>query len=267
MKIPFFIVDTFTSFPFQGNPTGVCVLDHSLDASSMLSIAQELQFPVSAFIQKKEAAHFYIQYYTQTTEIPACGHATLAAAKVVFEFEKYRQLQFFTIEGIQIEVEQDSEIIWMKYPRYELEDWVLNPKILASLGLKKHVKLGFCTALESLFIEIAEPGILRNLQPSFSSMIAADSSLKEVVVMSPSDDPEFDFLLRSFCPWIGIDEDPVTGSVHSVLAHYWQQKLKKQQLKAFQCSQRGGEVYVMALPDRVELGGKVVMLVKGTLAL
>jgi PhzF family phenazine biosynthesis protein len=267
MNIPFFIVDTFSQVPFRGNPTGVCMLDQPLDASSMLSIAQELQFPVNAFIQKKEGTHFSIQYYTPVTEIPACGHASLAAAKVVFDLEKNKQIRFSTIEGIEIDVEQDSEIIWMRYPRYELEEWKLNPEVLASLGLKNHVRIGFCKALESLFIEIAEPEILRTLQPDFYKLVVADSSLKEVVVMSGSDDPEFDFSLRSFCPWIGIDEDPVTGSVHSVLAHYWQQKLQKNQLKAFQCSQRGGEVYVTALPNHVELGGKVVVLVEGKINL
>lgn len=267
MPAPFFIIDTFTSIPFRGNPTGLIVLEHPLETYFLQSLATELNFPVTAFIQKTKTNHFSIRYFTPITEIPACGHATLAAAQVVFELEDSTQVGFTTIENIHIEVELKEGIIWMTYPKYGLEPYTPNASLLEALGLKDIAQIGFCPQLESLFIEIASPATLRALQPDFPSLIAADPALKEVVIMSGSDDPAFDFLLRSFCPWIGIDEDPVTGSVHSVLAHYWSKKLEKNALKAYQCSLRGGEVFVRAEAEKVKLGGQTCLIANGKLSL
>jgi len=267
MPTPFFIIDTFTSIPFRGNPTGLIVLDQDFDATLLLSLAKELNFPVTAFISKTGSDHFSIRYFTTTTEIPACGHATLAAAQVVFELEHRTQVNFITIENIHIEVDLKDGIIWMKYPRYALEDYSPTPALLQALGVRDGLHIGICPQLESLFIEIADPATLRTLQPDFPKLIAADPALKEVVVMSCSDDPAYDFLLRSFCPWIGIDEDPVTGSVHSVLAPYWSKKQGKNSLKAFQCSPRGGEVFVLAETKAVKLGGQNRLIARGELSL
>lgn len=88
-----------------------------------------------------------------------------------------------------------------------------------------------------------------------------------MVITSLSDDKRYDFLLRSFCPWIGIDEDPVTGSVHSVLAGFWEERLGKKSLTAYQASFRGGEVFVKSFAEKVELGGKSVIVLKGELKL
>jgi predicted PhzF superfamily epimerase YddE/YHI9 len=102
---------------------------------------------------------------------------------------------------------------------------------------------------------------LRALSPDYSRLVQSSSAvLKEVVVTSRSDHAPYDFLLRSFCPWIGINEDPVTGSVHTVLAHFWKEKLGKNSLTAYQASERGGEVYLKALDNAVELGGNMVTL-------
>lgn len=265
MPNPFFILDAFSSRPFHGSPTGVVVFETLPPSTQLLSLADELQFPVSAFIQKSNSQHYEIKYFTPITEIPACGHATLAAAQVVFELEGCAQVSFTTIEGICIEVVLQDGIIWMTYPKYGLEKYSPNPNLIKALDLDNTVYIGFCPQLESLFIEIADPITLRTLQPNFSQLVAADPALKEVVVMSSSDDPAYDFLLRSFCPWIGIDEDPVTGSVHSVLAPYWSKKRGKNALKAFQCSQRGGEVFVLAESESVKLGGQNCLIASGAL--
>lgn len=265
MPNPFFILDAFSSLPFRGSPTGVVVFETLPPSTQLLSIADELQFPVSAFIQKSNSEHYEIKYFTTITEIPACGHATLAAAQIVFELEGCTQVSFKTIEGICIEVALQDGIVWMTYPKYGLEKYSPNPVLLKALGLDDTVYIGFCPQLESLFIEIADPAILRTLKPDFPQLLAADPALKEVVIMSNSDDPAYDFLLRSFCPWIGIDEDPVTGSVHSVLAPYWSKKRGKNALKAFQCSRRGGEVFVRSETESVKLGGQNCLIASGAL--
>lgn len=267
MPNPFFILDAFSSLPFHGSPTGVVVFETLPSSAQLLSLAGELQFPVSTFIQKSNAQHYQIKYFTPITEIPACGHATLAAAQVVFDLARSTQVSFNTIEDIRIDVALKDGIVWMTYPRYGLEKYTSNPALLKALGVTNPLYIGFCPQLESLFIEIADPITLRTLQPDFSQLVAVDPDLKEVVVMSSSDDAAYDFLLRSFCPWIGIDEDPVTGSVHSVLAPYWSKKQGKNSLKAFQCSQRGGEVFVLAEAESVKLGGQNCLIARGELSL
>jgi predicted PhzF superfamily epimerase YddE/YHI9 len=87
-----------------------------------------------------------------------------------------------------------------------------------------------------------------------------------VVITSISDDANFDYFLRSFCPWIGIDEDPVTGSVHSVLGNFWKQRLHRQNMNAYQASARGGELLIRAFDDRVEIGGEAVVILTGEMA-
>jgi PhzF family phenazine biosynthesis protein len=153
----------------------------------------------------------------------------------------------------------------MTYPMYETVDIAVNPALLSSLGLDRYTTIVLCPALESLFIEVGDPNILRNLQPDYNQLKKSSTIIKEVVVMAVSDDARYDFILRSFCPWIGINEDPVTGSVHSVLAHFWKERLGKHQMVAWQASERGGEVYVNALDTCVEIGGEVIPVAEGML--
>jgi len=269
MEIKTFIIDTFTSKPFHGNPTSVCIYEHNVDKSKMQSLATELNFPVTAFIKKirKESENYNIFYFTPTTEISACGHATLASAKVVFELQNIQTCQFITTNNIEIQASQKGNLVVMDYPKYELEICQVEQELLSSLHLTEYKYAGYCSQLETLFIELENPKKLREILPDYNKLVASNSVIKEVVITSRSDNPNYDFLLRSFCPWIGIDEDPVTGSVHSVLAGYWKSRLNKSQLKAYQASARGGEVYVNALPNKVELGGQSVTLLKGEITL
>lgn len=267
MNIPYFILDTFTEEEFKGNPTAVCLTEKPLASSLMHSIAKELRFPVTAFVEQVVAVTQYpIRYFTITGEIPACGHATLAAARVIMDSLLEERTQFTTIEGLGIDVLIENDIVYMYYPKYSIEPGDITPGLLQGLGLEKFLAAGFCKELETVFIEIADASQLRKITPDHKWMMKTNPFIKEVVVTSVSDNSRYDFLLRSFCPWIGIDEDPVTGSVHSVLAHYWKDRLGKYDMLAFQASERGGEVYVKALEDRVLIGGKTVVVGRGDLS-
>ena len=267
MFLPFFIIDTFTSKRFRGNPTGLGILTESLDDSILLALAKEVNFPVTAFIQKftDKENHYFIRYFTNTTEIPACGHATLAASGLIFEKENLNQTTFETIDGTSIQVRQEDGLIIMTYPKFELRSFDTQEKILHDLGVSDCLSMGYCVELETLFVEIDNPKLLKDIQPDYAALLGIQEEIKEIVVTSKSDISEYDFLLRSFCPWIGIDEDPVTGSVHAVLAGFWQQRLHKNRLKAYQCSTRGGELLVTPLADKVELGGEIVMVLRGNI--
>jgi PhzF family phenazine biosynthesis protein len=266
MQVPVFVLDTFTSIRFKGNPTAVCVLEEPLHDEQLLSIAQELNMPVTAFVlNSDDASLFYIRYFTTITEISACGHATLASSQVVFELLGGHTVTFKTIEGVTIDVRAEKDVIIMTYPAYALTSFAVSPALLKSLSIEKITSAGFNAELQTLFIELDDAAVLRSVQPDFKALTASSSEIIEVVITSRSDDPQYDYLLRSFCPWIGINEDPVTGSVHSVLAGYWKQRLRKSRLTVWQASERGGELYVTAFDTRVELGGKTVIVMQGLL--
>jgi PhzF family phenazine biosynthesis protein len=233
----------------------------------MHSIARELNFPVTAFLETKGNEKYNIRYFTITGEIPACGHATLASAKVVFELTSGDSVQFETIENINLTAIRKDENIFITYPKFTTVNFDIPENMLKSLEIKHYQPIGFCKELDTLFIELEDPKLLRELQPDYKLLTASTDQVIEVVITSVSDNTDFDFLLRSFCPWIGIDEDPVTGSIHSVLAGFWKNRLGKYELKAYQASQRGGEVIVKASDDKVELGGRAITVVRGELIL
>ena len=269
MKLDTYIIHTFTSTPFSGNPTGVCWLEKEIKKDILLSIANELNFPVTAFIKRNEKKEnqYSIIYITPTTEIPACGHATLAAAKVVQLRTNKTSALFRTIANIDIQTNLVGDFIMMGYPVYELQELKVDKNILNSLNIDSYKLAGYCDQLETLFIELEDPAILRIIQPIYSDLVKSSDQIKEVVVTSISDNKKYDYILRSFCPWIGIDEDPVTGSVHSVLGGYWKKRLNKEKLNAFQASKRGGELLINALDDKVEIGGKSVVILEGKISL
>lgn len=267
MQVLVIFIDTFTTEKFKGNPTAVCVVDNPLNSDLMLSIAKEFNLPVTAFIEKNSSGLHPIKYFTITGEIPACGHATLASARVMFEMGKNDTVKFQTKEKIVITAIQRDDTIYMTYPKYDIVTVDVSKDVLKSLGLNEYASAGICTELEALFIELNDAHVLRTVSPNYKNLVQSNREITEVVITSASDKPAYDFLLRSFCPWIGIDEDPVTGSVHSVLAGFWKDRLGKNDLKAYQASERGGEAFVRAFDDKVELGGKTVILFKSELSI
>jgi PhzF family phenazine biosynthesis protein len=264
--LAFYLIDAFASETFKGNPTAVCMVDSSVSKTTMQQIAKEINLPVTVFVslQKDLNAVHPLYYFTSLIEIPACGHATLAAAKMVSFKTHLKQLRFITIEGKMITAEITGSSIVMSYPKYHTVEYKAGEELAESLGLNDYVVIGFCKELDTLFIEVADPGVLRMVKPDYQKLISSANDIMEVVITSRSDNKRYDYLLRSFCPWIGINEDPVTGSVHSVLAGYWTNKLNKyQQLKVYQASERGGELFVTGFDDKVQLGGETVLVMEG----
>jgi PhzF family phenazine biosynthesis protein len=268
MAISVFIIDTFTSEAFKGNPTAVCLPGEKLSRETRLAIAGELNLPVTAFLGPlPERGAYAISYFTPTTEIPACGHATLAAAQVALMTGDHRNAKFLTADKMVISTVSENDYSTLVYPKFGLKEFAVTDEILASLAIEAYRSAGVCAELEALFIELADEHLLKAIRPDFARLVAAADELKEIVVTCRSADAKYDFLLRSFCPWIGIDEDPVTGSVHSVLAGFWEARLGKNELLAYQASARGGELYVRSVDERVELGGRSVAILKGEITI
>lgn len=264
MPIPLFIIDTFTAKAFAGNPTAVCLPEENPGAAAMLAIAAELNLPVTAFVQPlPNGGDYAIKYFTPTTEIPACGHATLAAAQVVSTEHNRATANFFAAGEIVIAAVSEGDLTRLTYPKFELRDFAVTAETLKSLQIETFESVGICPELEALFVELGDEDLLRTLEPDFARMVESTDEIKEIVVTCKSSRSEYDYLLRSFCPWIGIDEDPVTGSVHSVLAGFWSRRLGKNELTAYQASARGGELFVTAGEETIGLGGRSVVIIKG----
>ncbi len=253
----FFLVNTFTHKLLKGNPTPIYVLEKPISKENMLSMASKFNMLVTVFVVKSQKLNIYkIRYFTSTGEIPACGHGTLGAAYILLKrLPDTVTVQLVTIENTIIAANQDNLLTFVQYPRFKKKHTAVNSKINSALGIKAFKTYFICEELESLFIEVETEAELNAVKPDFKNLVDASNEIKEVVVMSKSDSDPFDFSLRSFCPWIGINEDAVTGSIHSVLGHFWQEKLGKNRLVVRQNSERGGKVIIESLDESVKIGG------------
>jgi phenazine biosynthesis protein PhzF family len=267
MSYPIYYLDTFTDRPFGGNPTAVVCADLSMQAETMQAIAAELNLPVTAFIiaKKDQPAGYSIRYFTPTTEIPACGHATLAAARVVHLREKSSSVLFETIQKKLIPANCTEKLITINYAPLPWTHVQVDHEVLQALGLTVYCTAFFSPELETLFIETENETILRQLQPDYPRLVKSTNHIKEVVVTCLPEGNGYDYVLCSFCPWIGIDEDHVTGSVQAVLAGYWKQRLQKNELVAWQASARGGKLMVSYYKEAVVLGGETALVMEGRL--
>lgn len=240
MKV--FIIDSFTNEAFKGNPAGVCLLESDISIATMQSIASELNLSETAFLKQsqKDETEYTIRYFTPTVEIAFCGHATLAASKLVLHHFKKSEVRFTTFQNLKLSASTVGKNIIMKFPVYNAVNYIPNTKLYESLGINNAVTTQFSKDLEMVLIEVPDKESLQNIKPDFIKMIHSSDILKGVIVTAKSQDKNYDFYSRCFCPWIGIDEDPVTGSSHSVLAKYWSNLLNKTVLSAYQLSKRGG---------------------------
>ena len=270
MKLANFLIDAFTGNPFAGNPTAVCLHNEDANSKVMQSIATELNYPVTAFVNlSTEKKNYYeIRYFTSITEINACGHATLAAAKLMLEEQhESSAVHFSTISNTVIKTFSTGQHVMMIYPAYQQEACEVDDKLLAALDLDGYKTAMYSKDLETLFIEINSVNELTRIKPDHKKLLASSDTIQEVVITSVSNNSKYDYYLRSFCPWIGIDEDPVTGSVQSILGNFWKRKLGKENLRAFQASARGGELVINAFDDRVEIGGEAVIIMRGEIVI
>ena len=264
----FYLLDTFCKEPLQGNPTPICLLNKTLNTQKMAMLAKEFNAPVTAFIAPENSEGCAnIRYFTLEGEIPACGHATLGAAFVLHHASSRKNIEFLTIEGVKIKSSEFNHMTYLAYPMYRWRDYPVPRELLKALAIEHLENHFYCDELKTLFIELKNPKRVRRVHPDFEKLRKSSDELKEVVVMSQSQSKNHDFVLRSFCPWIGIDEDPVTGSIHSVLGPYWKEKTGKADLIAYQASTRSGEIRVSVLPDSVKIGGNSKIIVEGLLRL
>jgi PhzF family phenazine biosynthesis protein len=267
MPIKTYIIDAFTAVPFKGNAAGVCLLDTMIDATTMQNIASELNLSETAFLlqDKADENHFSIRYFTPTTEIAFCGHATLAASKLIFDRLGRSKIQLTTFHKLGLQATQEGDGIRMVFPVYESHTISHYPALYRAIGIESPLDCRFGKEIKLLLLEVSDLQALNAIKPDFAALRASTDDFLAVVVTAKSKDPDQDYYLRCFCPWLGIDEDPVTGSIQSVLAKYWADRLGKTELRAYQSSKRGGAMQIKVQTDHLEVTGQAQIIFEGTM--
>jgi len=268
MKIPAYIVDAFTNTSFKGNPAGVCLLERPITLEMMQAVGAEFNLSETAFLWQagKDNKTFCIRYFTPQVEVPFCGHATLAAAKVLQDIYAFRELQLLTNEELTIAVSFEGKKIKMLFPNHQQVLYNETAILYKGLGIQDALYTGYAEALNMVMIEVADEAQVLALQPNFATLLEDKSAVKMVVVTAKATQPPYDFVSRCFCPWLGIQEDPVTGAAHTVLARYWQAKLAKSHLHAYQASQRGGNMWIEMISEtQILVTGEAVIVLRGEL--
>ena len=264
MKLRMFQIDAFTTDVFAGNPAAVCPLENWPDASRMQAIASENNLSETAFfVPTKEG--YDLRWFTPTTEVELCGHATLASGYVIFNYfeDAPKTIRFSTRSG-PLTVEQQNGLLAMNFPMRKPEPCLTPPpELIRGLGREPEQFLAFGEVESSgyyLAVFQTEDEI-RRLVPD-SSLLAG---LGPMIVIVTAPGEKADFVSRCFAPSFGIAEDPVTGSTHCVLAPFWGDRLGKESLHAQQVSARGGEIFCELLENRVSIAGNAVCYLEGTI--
>ena len=262
-----YIVDSFTNEPFKGNPAGVCLLNSNLTEDKMLSIAQELGFSETTFVQQTKKLNSYtIRYFSPVQEIPLCGHATLAASKVLFEKDKALvHIHFKNIQNLALHIHKSGNKIAMEFPVYDTISQDVPDALLEALDIAKITNSAYNKETNILLLEIDSCEQLRNLSPDFEKLKRSHNSINGVLVTAQSTKENYDFESRYFWPWSGTNEDPVTGGTHTFLTKYWGVRLNKTKMNSFQCSQRTGFMEVELVRNKLIIKSEAQIILKGSL--
>ena len=256
MKIPFYQVNAFTGEGFKGNPAGVCLLDSWPEDEIMQGIAYENQLSETAFIVGGKDK-YKIRWFTPVVEVDLCGHATLASAAIIMNYisKNLEQIQFDSRSGILLVRKNDTKFT-MNFPADEISEATLDDYFLNSFP----VQPGFILKGKTDYLLVFDnENQIREMKPDFK--ILSEIKARGVIVAAPGN--KADFVSRFFAPQSGIPEDPVTGSAHTTLTPYWSERLNKNEMLAWQLSERGGILNCSLLKDRVEIKGATEVYIEG----
>jgi predicted PhzF superfamily epimerase YddE/YHI9 len=228
----------------------------------MQAVACEMNLSETAFVERVTEG-FGLRWFTPRAEVDLCGHATLAAAHILWEtgyLGRDDPARFFTKSGTLFAVKR-GELIELDFPSVPDDPLPAPPGLSRALGVRP------CYTGKNRFdwlVEVATEDEVRRMRPDFSRL--AQIPMRGVIVTARASAPGFDFVSRFFAPAVGIHEDPVTGSAHCCLGPFWQKKLGKNALTACQVSERGGALHVrMDTPERVKIAGNSVTVWEGSL--
>lgn len=254
-------VDSFTREPFAGNPAGVCLLDQPKPEAWMMAVAREMNLSETAFLVRQDGGSYHLRWFTPVKEVSLCGHATLASAHILWEtgaLVPAETARFDTLSG-ELTAILRGDWIEMNFPARVAEPVEPLEGLLEALKLESPLFVG--KSNNTYVIEVENEQIVRGLQPDFTRI--GTLPLRTVGVTARAEAAftrthGVDFVSRYFAPAMGVNEDPVTGSLHCILTPYWAGRLGKTELVAYQASARGGTLRVRAAGERVILCGQAV---------
>jgi PhzF family phenazine biosynthesis protein len=259
MKIPIYQVDAFTSRVFSGNPAAVCLLDAWIDDALLQSIAAENNLSETAFLVQTDNG-FDLRWFTPTTEVALCGHATLASAFVLQICRNWPAnfIRFKTRKSGQLVVTKRDDFFDMDFPARPTSAQDLPDGLKEALGVEPEEAFG---SAEDLMVVLGSEDAVRQVRPDFTAL--EQIACRGIIITARGD--RSDFVSRFFAPRVGIKEDPVTGSAHCVLIPYWAATLGKNNLHAVQVSERGGTLFCKQAGKRVIISGKAALYLEGTI--
>jgi PhzF family phenazine biosynthesis protein len=264
MTLPLLVVDAFTPRPFAGNPAAVCILSEAREEAWMQNVARDMNLSETAFVLPRPGSDmdFGLRWFTPAVEVDLCGHATLASAHALWEIGRLpreRAARFHTRSGM-LDAKREGDFIALNFPTRAVRQAAPPAGLAAALGAEPVWVGGYAT--NDMLVELASEAAVRGLAPDFAKLREVDA---RGFIVTARGSGEYDFVSRFFGPRVGIDEDPVTGAAHCVLAPYWGEKLGKKAMTGYQASARGGVVRVRHEGERTMLLGQAVLVSRGEL--
>jgi PhzF family phenazine biosynthesis protein len=266
MTLPLHIVDAFTDKAFAGHPAAVVVLDAPRADDWLQAVAAEMNLSETAFllpVAESEDGAWNLRWFTPKAEVDLCGHATLGSSHMLWETGRLAADQpalFDTRSGRLTAAKLADGSIQLDFPADPPNNALHPPELQRALGVRP---MFVAKGRTDLLCELDSEHAVRNLSPHMPAI--AQLQARGLIVTATSDGQPYDFVSRFFAPQVGIPEDPVTGSAHTLLGPYWAKRLNKTSFTAYQASPRGGEIRVEVVADRVQLAGYAVTTVRGEL--
>ncbi len=273
-ELPLYVVDAFTANPFRGNPASVCLLERELPEPTMQAIAAEMNHCETAFALTLDGAaaratRFSLRWFTPEVEVPLCGHATLAASAVIFSELRNPapEVHFDTKAGV-LSARREGARIALDFPAEDFRPASVATAVVNALGARQVKAAWYARHDRNLLLHLADEREVRELAPDFARLRAARGEAPFLgVIVTAATSGGYDFVSRYFAPWVGIEEDPVTGAAHCALTPYWAGLTGKREMRAYQASRRGGEMTVRLNGRRVDLVGEAIVVAAGRLRL
>lgn len=263
-SLPIYTVDAFSRKPFGGNPAAVCLLDSPREAVMLQAVAREMNLSETAFVERPDSDSGLrrLRWFTPQAEVPLCGHATLAAAHVLFQRDASSPLRFSTISGV-LEVWHEPEgRLCMDFPMDIPTPSVPSQELVDALGLEEP-PVETARGSMSWVIRLTSREQVLAARPDYRLLRDIDPGQGIVGVSLTAERPQRGIHSRFFAPWVGVDEDPVTGMAHTALAPFWMERLGQDEIHARQGLDRQGELVLRTHPPRVHLLGAAVTVVRG----
>ena len=258
MNIPIYQIDAFTNKVFKGNPAAICPLKSWIDDDQMQAIALENNLAETAFFIKKQDK-YHIRWFTPTVEMDLCGHATLAAAHVIFQhFETAKNVIDFESSSGDLRVFKEKDCYTLDFP---IDEYVQAQFPKELIKMLNELPLEVYKGNSDLMVVLNNESEIKHLDPDLK--IIAALPYRGVVFTAQGENS--DFVSRFFAPQSGIDEDPVTGSTHTMLTPYWTERLGKKKLYARQLSKRTGELICSRKGERIHISGNAKTYMAGEL--